>query len=153
MDERGRDVLRRLLDRRDPSRELLFEVEMLHAGGVHALCDMLASGTLNERQQLRALQGLSYAAKHSGHLEQLQLLEVALPRVTTPYLALRSRAAHTVVCAIGILKGLRWGNEHPSELAGLRERVAPSLREGLALGFVEPTRRLVEIFLAPTLAD
>src|SRR5579859_3324584 len=149
MDERGREVLGRLLGRPEPSRELLYQVEMLRAEGVHALCEMLASNALNERQQLRALQGLAYAAKHGGHLERLKVLDAALPRVTAPFLALRSRAANTVVCTIQILKALRWGREHPSELADLRERAAPSLREGLALGFAEPVQRGIARFLAP----
>jgi hypothetical protein len=153
MDERGRDVLRRLLRRRDPPRELLWEVEMLHAEGVDALCNMLASGTLNDRQQLRALQGLPYAAKHAGHLVWLKLMEAALPRVTAPALALRSKAAHMVVSTIEILKGVRWGHEHPSELAGLRQRVTPPLREGLKLGFHDVSQFVVERFLASTAAD
>lgn len=126
---------------------------MLHTQGVDALCDILASGTLNERQQLRALQGLPYAAKHSGHLERFKLIDAALPRVTAPTVALRSKAAHMVVLTIEILKGLRWGHEHPSELAGLRERVTPPLREGLNLGFDQVTRRVVERFLASTSTD
>jgi hypothetical protein len=153
MDERGKDVLRRLLEPRDPSRELLFKVEALKGEGVDALCDMLASGTLNEREQVRALQGLSYAATHSGYLEQYKLVDAALPRVTVPDWALRSTAAQMVVSTIEILEAVRWGQEHQLELASLRKRVAPLLREGLALGLVEPTQRLVERFLASTAAD
>jgi hypothetical protein len=153
IDEREKDVLRRLFERRDPSPELLFKVEALNGDGVSVLCDLLASGTLNEREQLRALQGLSHAATHSGYLEQYKLVDAALPRVTAPDLALRSTAAHMVVSTIEILEAVRWGQEHQLELASLRKRVAPFLREGLALGVVEPTQRLVERFLASTAAD
>lgn len=153
MDPRGKDVLRRLLERPDPSPELLVKVEALKGDGVDALCELLASGTLNEREQLRSLQGLSRAATYSGYLEQYKLVDAALPRVTAPNLALRSTAAHMVVSTIEILEGVRWGQEHQLELANLRKRVAPLLREGLSLGIVEPTQRLVERFVASTAAD
>jgi hypothetical protein len=153
MDERGKDVLRRLLERPDPSPELLLKVEALNGEGVNMLCDLLAEGTLNEREQLRALQGLSRAATHSGYLEQYTLVDAALPRVTAPNLALRTTAAHMVVSTIEILEGVRWGQEHQLELANLRKRVAPFLGEGLALGIVEPTLRIVERFLASTAAE
>jgi hypothetical protein len=152
MDERGKDVFQRLLGR-DPSPELLLEVEALKEHGVDVLCDMLASGTLNEREQLRALQGLSHAATHSGYVEQYKLVGAALPRVTAPDLALRSTAAHMVVTTIEILEAVRWGQEHQLELASIRKRVAPLLRAGLAMGVVEPTQRLVGRFLASIPAD
>jgi hypothetical protein len=148
MNERAKDVFRRLLGRRDPSRERLSEDQALSGQSIDVLCDLLASGTLNEREQLQALQGLSRVAMHAGYLEQYKLVDAALPRVTNPDLALRNTAAHMVVSTIEVLEGVRWGQEHQLELANLRKRVAPLLREGLALGVVEPTQSLVERFLA-----
>jgi hypothetical protein len=129
----------------------------LGVDGIDALCGLLASGTLSDRQQLRALQGLLSAMPARGYREwfkqRFKLLEAALPRVCAPHLAMRSRAAHTVVGTIEMLEGPRWGDEHPSELASLRAPATPPLREGLALGFQEPTRQRVERFLASTSTD
>ncbi len=149
MDDRTRDVLARLIGRRNPAPSVLLEVERLGASGVDAICELLRQGALSPRQQDRALHGLAHAAKHAGPREQRLVLELALERTAAQDISLRSRAAHMAVSTVNILVRRRdptMGDE-PHE-ADVRERVATAVREALRLGLHSSSNKIVQDFLS-----
>ena len=146
MDRDVREVLLRLIRRRDPPPAVLLEVERLGDVGVDAICELLAEGDLSARQQYRALEGLTYAAKHASAREHRVVLERALERIGVDDIALRSLAARV---AIGRLTSLQRRDPdlgtrgHP-----LRARVATAAREALKLGLHASSEHVVRKFLA-----
>ena len=144
-------VIQRLLGRRDPTPEVLYDVELHRDAGVDALCALLDGGQLDERKQRHALQGLAYACKHCGYAPRLKAFEAALQcLINAQTQALRSRAAHTVVRIPSLLARLRdpqfLGDERERLLGDLRRRAGESLRSVLQRGFDEQATRVGKRF-------
>jgi hypothetical protein len=140
-------VIKRLLARRDPTAEVLYEVEMLHEEGVHALTAILRDPLLQPRKQLRALQGLAYASKHGGPNIRAEVTNAAIALCGAPDIGVRTRAAHMAVLSLSLLTRLA-GPDAEQHRRDLKPRVVAAAQEASLLGLRQPMGRVVAEFLS-----
>jgi hypothetical protein len=140
-------VIKRLLARRDPTAQLLYEVEMLHEEGVHALTAILKDPLLQPRKQLRALQGLAYASKHLGPNFRAEVANAAIALCSAPDIGVRSRAAHMAIMSLSLLKSLA-GPDAERHRRDLTPHVEAAVRDASLLGLRQPMDRFVAEFLS-----
>lgn len=145
MDRDGYKIIESLLKRKDPSSSLLFQVELLGKEALDVLCEKLESGLLSDRQAYRALQGLAYATKHLGYEDHKRELEAALSLVGSQNISLRSRAVHTIISAIDIMKNLQKPTYVPgNDLNHITNAIQEALRLGIHPSSVERVREILK---------
>lgn len=120
---------------------------MLHETSVHALVAILEDPGLHPRKQLRALQGLAYAAKDLGPNIKAEVANAVVTLCGSNDIAVRSRAANLAVGCLSLLKSLG-GPDAERHLQELKPRVLAAVREAALLGLMQPTDQTLAGFLS-----